>query len=149
MPATIRSTTPSVRHRPTLPLRDAMIRDYLVAAALQQTELVCYYLEVEKLHPDTTRNGKPTAVCYAALKGDPRLVAYLLDKGADPNLADALGMTSLHYAALGGCEHCVAALIDRGADIHARNYRGHTPLALTENQPRLALCGELLARRFH
>ncbi len=149
MPATIRPDTIPTPHRPTPSLGDHLIRDFLVAVALQQIELVCYYLEVEKLHPDTTRNGKPTAVCYAALKGNPRLVAYLLDKGADPNRADALGMTSLHYAALGGCEICVATLIDRGADIHARNYKGHTPLALTENQPRLAPCGELLARRFH
>jgi ankyrin repeat protein len=120
------------------------IKEYLIAAALQQTEWVCYYLEAARLHPDATWGGKPTALCYAALSANSRLVAYLLEKGADPNRADALGMTPLHYAALGGCEVCVAALLGRGARLNTRNHRGQTPLGLTECQPRLSRCRELL-----
>ena len=41
----------------------ATIKQYLIAAALGQSEMVCYYLEAEGLPPDITWGGKPTAIC--------------------------------------------------------------------------------------
>lgn len=122
------------------------IMEYLIAAALEQSEMVCYFVEIEGLHPDATWGGRPTAVCYAAMKRNPRLVTYLLDNGASANQSDALSMTPLHYAALGGCEVCVATLIAHGARLNARNTSGKTPLALAQRETRLALCRELLQR---
>lgn len=123
-------------------------KSFLMAAALQQLELVYYFIETEGLHPDTTWGGKPTAICYAALKRNPQLMAYLLNKGADPNRTDALGMTPLHYAALGGCEVCTAHLLNRGALLNAVNGAGQTPLALARSKACAAnsACCELLSR---
>lgn len=78
-----------------------VIDTYLIAAALQQPHRIRYYIEHLGLHPDTTRDGKPTALCYASLKPNIVLIDYYLEKGANVNHADAIGMTPLHYAAMG------------------------------------------------
>ena len=118
------------------------IREFLLAAALGEAAMVCYFIEAEGLHPDATWGGKPTAVCYAAMKANRRLLDYLLAKGAGVNVTDALGMTPLHYAAMRGCEVCVARLIAAGAGLNAINQAGKTPLALA----RRGTCQELLVR---
>ena len=74
------------------------VKNFLIAAALQQSELVRYFIEIEGLHPDAKWDGKPTAICYAVLKKNPPLLMYLLEKGANVNHVDVLGMTPLHYA---------------------------------------------------
>ena len=139
-------TLTSVNHYYSSTFREAIVKNYLLAAALQETEMVVYYIEVEGLHPDTTIAGKPTAVCYAAMKANLPLLRYLLDKGAAVNQADALGMTPLHYATLGGSVLCIAMLIGRNATLNAINHAGQTPFALAQNQTKLTLCRELLQR---
>lgn len=123
-----------------------LMREYLMAAALQQVELVLYYIECKGLHPDVTWGGRPTALCYAAMKANQKLLQYLLDKGASVNYRDALGMTPLHYGTLGGNEACITLLINHGASLNAVNYHGKTPLALAWELPRLATCRDLLQR---
>ena len=125
---------------------EATVRDYLVSAALHMTDQVQYYIEVMGLHPDATLGGKPTALCYAVLKPHFTLMTYVVEKGADINHADRMGMTPLHYAALGGCEHCLAFLVSRGAHLNACNRRGETPLALAGCKPHLAGGCEFLRR---
>ena len=132
-----------------LPYADSVFdttRNYLMAAALQQLEMVRYYVESEGLHPDTTLESKPTALCYAALKGNYRLMRYLLNKGADVNRTDALAMTPLHYAVLGGCLICISLLIGHGAALNAVNYQGQTPLRLSGDRQHPTLKRELLER---
>lgn len=121
-------------------------KDFLVSAALHQLDRVRSFIESGGLHPDTTYGGKPTALCYAVLKPHRGLLAYLLDKGADVQRRDGMGMTPLHYAALGGCVYCAACLIGRGARLNVENCLGQTPLALTLEKPHLALSREFLTR---
>lgn len=135
---------PQADQQPTV--APTLMREYLMAAALQQVELVLYYIECKGLHPDVTWGGRPTALCYAAMKANQKLLRYLLDKGASVNYRDALGMTPLHYATLGGSEDCMTLLIDCGAPLNAANHYGKTPLALAWELPRLASCRELLQR---
>jgi hypothetical protein len=127
-------------------LQEQIIKEYLISAALQKTEMLCYFIEAEGVHPDATWNGKPTALCYAAMKRNTRLVTYLIDKGADVNYADALGMTPLHYAMLGACICTAACLIARGAILNVVNLAGKTPLALTTDSSERRDCYELLLR---
>jgi ankyrin repeat protein len=127
-------------------IQEQVIKEYLIAAALQKTEMLCYFIEAEGLHPDATWNGKPTALCYAAMKRNSRMVTYLIDRGADVNYADALGMTPLHYAALSACDCTAACLIARGAALNAVNHAGRTPLALALCSPGRRDCYEFLRR---
>ena len=110
-------------------------REFLVAAALQEVELVCYFVEVEGLHPDTTMPGKPTALCYSAMTKNHLMLDYLVKKGADINYRDVLGMTPLHYAVLGACVDCTAYLVRKGARLDIGNRDANTPLALALNTP--------------
>src|SRR5207247_3297792 len=67
--------------------------------------------------------GMATATC------DERLVALLLERGADVAHANALGWTSLHQAAYSGLRLLAGMLVDAGAPVavSARG-EGGTPL---------------------
>lgn len=134
-------STPEGRVDPTDP---ELIDGFLLAAALQQLHRIRYYIERLGIHPDATRSGKPTALCYASLKPNITLINYYLEKGADVNHADAIGMTPLHYAAMGGCVVCLARLVAEGAQINRPNRCGETPLASAACRPRSRQCAELL-----
>lgn len=122
------------------------IREFLTAAALQQIEMVRYFIEIEGMHPDATWDGKPTAICYAALQRNTELLRYLAERGAAINHADAMGQTPLMYATLAGWEYGVAMLIALGADLDRCNCRGETALALAHRCARGRACRELLFR---
>lgn len=58
-------------------------------------------------------------------------IALLLDQGADIEVTDEDGWTSLIWAACNGCCDAVELLLDRGANIEAVDGRGCTSLILT------------------
>jgi uncharacterized protein len=66
-----------------------------------------------------------TATVLAAHSGYREVVEFLLEKGADPNLAEP-GFTALHIAILRRDEKMAGALLASGADPHAR-LRAWTP----------------------
>lgn len=59
-----------------------------------------------------------SALVVAAHSGHPRLVGFLLDKGADPN-SDAAGYTALHAAIVRGDLELTKTLLARGANANA------------------------------
>jgi ankyrin repeat protein len=67
----------------------------------------------------------------ATATGDERLVALLLERGADPGSANAHGWTALHQAAYGGRVDLAQMLLEAGAplDVSARG-DGGTPLVV-------------------
>ena len=69
--------------------------------------------------------GMATATC------DERLVAVLLERGADPSRANAHGWTPLHQAGYSGLPRLAQMLLDAGApvDVSARG-DGGTPLVV-------------------
>jgi ankyrin repeat protein len=71
---------------------------------------------------DTAPNGA-SALAIAALSGRGAFALFLLDKGADPNLAGA-GYAPLHAAVLRSDGALVEALLARGADPNARLTKG-------------------------
>lgn len=136
------------------PKTDVEVTSFLVAAALHQVEKVKFYVEERRFHPDLTRGGKPTAICYTAMKPHLYLMKYLLKHGADVNLADAMGMTPLHYAVLGGHSACVSALIAHGAVSTALNARGQSAADIAASRPNLPgciryLCSQPAASELH
>ena len=59
---------------------------------------------------------------------DPTWLGFLLQKGANPNLADKKGMTPLMLATQLRFVDGVRILLQRGAAVNARNDQGETPL---------------------
>lgn len=60
----------------------------------------------------------------------PKVLAYLLTLGLDPNAASKAGFRPLHLAARSLSLDSVRLLIENGADTHARNNANQTPLDL-------------------
>jgi ankyrin repeat protein len=78
--------------------------------------------------------GEPTALAVPY----PKLLAYLLDHGADINAASDYGFNALHVAAgRPGNHESLELLVKRGADINRPNRNGQTPIAIAvnDNQP--------------
>ena len=76
-----------------------------------------------------------TPLHCATWKGHEKVVALLLDHGADVNAKNNnghWGTTPLHAAAHANQRAIAELLIAHGADIHATNLNGRTPLAETE-----------------
>lgn len=72
-----------------------------------------------------------TPLAWAACQGKVEVVRKLLQRGADPNIADLEGNTPLHLATwLGGYlgVHCLDSLLQGGAKIDACNVYGQTAL---------------------
>jgi len=71
-----------------------------------------------------------TPLAWATMRGDPGIVAAVLDSGGDPNGRDGGGNTPLHHAAYFGRDASARLLIDRGADSTATNAVGRLPAAM-------------------
>jgi ankyrin repeat protein len=80
-----------------------------------------------------------TGLIAAIGNGDDRFTAFLLSKGADPNLGGKDGETPLTTAARGNYTDAVQWLISEGAKVNIANRRGETPLiiAVQQREPRI------------
>lgn len=76
----------------------------------------------------------------AAYDGDLKMLALLLEKGADINNIDYSRRTALHAAIDRGMRETAAFLIEKGANTNTQDRLGNTPLkdALTFSQPDIA-----------
>lgn len=77
------------------------------------------------------------ALLISTWKGNREFVKLLLDRGADPSIADPDGRTCLHLAACSGDLGIIELLIEHGANVNAFDkHRLATPLfcaAVSEN----------------
>ncbi len=80
------------------------------------------------------QDGKGETPLYKVVAWNPypdTVVEFLLDQGADPNIAERrFGWTPLHRTAERGQLVSVAILLGRGADLHAKSGDGYTALHL-------------------
>ena len=74
-----------------------------------------------------------TALHWAALNGDARLVKGLLERGAPPDITNYVGATPLLYAA--GNVESVRALLDAGSAVNKASKFGTTPLVAAARYP--------------
>ena len=99
-------------------------------------------------HPEERlEEGWLSGLHVVAAYGNPAVMEFLLDWGADVMLLDRNGATPLHYAARSGTPQMVGLLIDRGAEVRNVDENGGTPLAdaaMGNPDPRVA---ELLLDR--
>lgn len=79
---------------------------------------------------DQARGLGTTALMFASNFGYLEMIDELLDRGADPNTAQADGATALMLAAQAGQSEAVDKLIRRGANVNKRHQDGRTALML-------------------
>ncbi|WZZ41886.1 hypothetical protein YC2023_038145 [Brassica napus] len=109
-------------------VKDANKRGALHFAAREgQTEICWYLLEELKLDADTKDEAGDTPLVHAARQGQVGTAKYLLDQGADPNIASELGATALHHAAGTGEIELLKELLSRGVPVDSQSESG-TPL---------------------
>ena len=93
---------------------------------------------------DISAEGGRTALMYAALSGERRLVRALLDAGANVNAANSGGGTPLMYAALVGDGEAVDLLLGHGADPRRVASNGWTPLMYAAAKGHIAVVEQLI-----
>lgn len=90
-------------------------------------------LLAENLTIDTPTDDGSTPLLLACRTSESKLpeaitrVELLLERGADANVADSLGLTALHVAASRGNLKVIEVLLNAGADPGAEDLEGNTP----------------------
>ena len=80
---------------------------------------------------NATNKNQQTAYMLASHQGNIDAMCALVDAGADPNITDSWGNTSLHLVAQGGSgKHVLEKLMEHGANVYAMNNEGSTALML-------------------
>jgi hypothetical protein len=87
---------------------------------------------------DLQQKNGATMLSLACALGYNRLVAGLLARGADPDLADYSGFTPLMIGAMNGQVHVVRRLILKGADATRRSLNGYVAVDLATSTEILA-----------
>ncbi|MDF2188038.1 ankyrin repeat domain-containing protein [Paraflavitalea sp. CAU 1676] len=105
-------------------LRKGAPTDLEGAAGTGQLDRVKEYFNADgTLKPDATRHQLENGFVWACEYGHPQVVAFLLDRGLDPNMA-VDGMYGLHWGLVGGHAAIIELLMDRGASLSVRNSYG-------------------------
>lgn len=82
-----------------------------------------------------TSSGTPLHdVVMFSMGGTFEVLGVLLEAGANPNVLNSDGQSSLHEAVLNGADEIAYALIDGGADVNLRNGEDKTPLQLAREE---------------
>lgn len=121
-----------------VPLESVDYRDktpLLLAAEQGRMEIVEYLVEAGADVNATTppESGAVTALRYAIDNEDYLMAKYLIDHGADVNLANAGGWTPIMTAARIGNREIIQLLLDNGARLDVRTEDGLTPVRIASN----------------
>ena len=79
---------------------------------------------------DSKADDGNTALIVALMRRDEEWTGFLLNKGADPNLAGSKGDTPLLVASRVGFDQAVEWLLSMGAKVDTPNRSGETPLIM-------------------
>jgi len=108
----------------------------LLAAEQGHMEIVRYLVEEAEADVNATMpesRGEVTALRYAISNEDYEMVRYLVQNGADVNMANDAGWTPIMTAARTGNREIIGYLLDEGADLSARTDDGTTPVRVASN----------------
>ena len=107
-------------------------------------------IQILSSHPngivDTKDNEGNTSLIIAINRSDEQWTGFLLNKGADPNLAGKAGDTPLIAATRVGFQAAVEWLLGLGAKVDTVNKMGETPLIIAVQQRELPIVRLFLAR---
>eukprot|EP00045_Choanoeca_perplexa_P002835 m.26940 g.26940 ORF g.26940 m.26940 type:complete len:191 (-) comp11730_c0_seq1:266-838(-) len=87
---------------------------------------------------------KRTPLHFAALGGHASIIDLLASKGAEIDVRERFGVTSLMYASMNGHVAAIEALLKNGADIHAFNHNHWTSLHYASRHEQLEAIRTLL-----
>jgi ankyrin repeat protein len=87
-----------------------------------------------------------TPLLIAIARNDEQWAGFMLNKGADPNLAGKDGNTPLIAASRVGMAQAVEWLLGLGAKVDATNRMGETPLIVAVQQRNLPIARLLLSK---
>ena len=127
----------------------------LTAAGYELTEAVKKSdankaLQVLATNPPGIVNTKDgdgnTPLLIAIARNDEQWAGFMLNKGADPNLAGKDGNTPLIAASRVGMAQAVEWLLGLGAKVDATNRMGETPLIVAVQQRNLPIARLLLSK---
>lgn len=121
---------PSVLQSDDSTLLHSAVRTTDVLQDEQRSKILALFLSDKRRSiPINQVNSKGwTTLKLAARKGLERCVEILIDKGADPNIADLEGYVPLHNAI--GSHAIVKLLVSQPHNIDAQTQKGETPLYL-------------------
>lgn len=95
----------------------------IISAAKGDSDAVTAHLEAGG-DPDSTIEGKPTALCYAAIGDNPNLAIKLIDAGASLNHQDSIGNTPIFYSMMAESDLVLSLLLLCGANPLKTNKQG-------------------------
>ncbi|XP_026288874.1 uncharacterized protein LOC113213876 isoform X3 [Frankliniella occidentalis] len=125
-------------------LREIYIEELLRATASSDCERVCQLLAagISVNSWDSEESGN-TPLHWAACYGNREIVSCLLDRGADVNSVNSLGVTPLHDAVARGDIDVIEELIQAGANAFVRatkgKFSGKTAFEIASQKPSLEL----------
>lgn len=99
----------------------------VLALRLESFEVAEALVDSQALKLEATNPSGETALMLASLRGQPKLMGRLLQRGAAVNRP---GWSALHYAATAPDEEALRLLLDRGAAVDARSPNGTTALMM-------------------
>ncbi|SFQ74427.1 ankyrin repeat domain-containing protein [Flavobacterium akiainvivens] len=114
------------KNKDTLNAKNAMGFTPLILACYRGNTAVAEYLAT-RVNNINYSSASGTALASAAVKGETGLCEVLLKNGADPNIADANGVTPLTYAVQFENKALVALLLTYKADKKHKDNEGKTP----------------------
>lgn len=98
----------------------------LILACYRGNEAVAKFL-IDHVKDLNYKSKEGTALAGLSVKYNKQLASYLLQKNADPNIADATGATPLSWAVKFGNREMVEMLLSHKADKTIKDAQGMTP----------------------
>ena len=98
----------------------------ILACYSGNVEVVRYLVEHTKDLNDGSKYGTP--LMASSVKGYEKIVALLIEKGADVNATDPNGTTALHYAIIFNFDNVAMLLVKANANPNLKDNRGKTAI---------------------
>ncbi|KAJ3415098.1 hypothetical protein HDV05_005506 [Chytridiales sp. JEL 0842] len=115
-----------------------------IAASKGHIDIVMLLIDKAGAIVDLADTEQETALLKASYHGNADIVAFLLERSANPGHQDKEGWSALHNCAARGHVKAASLLIEAGADVNITNATGHTPLMTASSNGHVEMVDLLL-----